>query len=126
MKVDLKPYLPADGIILSGDRSRAEQANFNQSAGPAFTLFLDGAMVAAGGVRLSVGEAWFILSGYLREQLNHVNYRPEKRQILRTCQQMLEQMTRDEGLYRLYAEARIAEGFCEALGFEKKDNIYVR
>lgn len=126
MNVKIEPFLPSDGILLSGDRTKAEQANFNQSAGPAFTLFLDGKMLAAGGVRLGVGEAWFLLPESVRTQLAQPEYDEQKRIIIESCKAKMEEICRTEHLYRIYAEARTGARFCEAMGFEKRENLYLR
>ncbi len=111
-------FTAADELIITGNRNGVESANLNQISGPSFTL-IDDKPIACGGFRIhGVAEAWFVMSKEAREK--HL------KAVIRACKEKLEQMQRDEKIFQMYARSDISDNFLQHLGFEKKDNIFVR
>ncbi len=109
------PFLPADAVILTGDRDVAAQATRNCTAGPGFTILEDGKPMASGGIRIySVGMAWFILN----KEAAHLTT------VIREAKATLEKMQRDERICELYAESENGDVLLKHLDFTKKDNIW--
>lgn len=108
---EIKNYSPQDALDLCKDPKFLEQANFNQTSGPAYSLFLDNKLVACGGVRIGVGEAWFITNDENREK--------HPKSILRASREALDWMIREHRLWRLWAKCERSERFFEHLNFTK-------
>lgn len=126
MKIEKKKFLPADAIILTGDRDRADEANYNQTAGPAESLFIDGKLICSGGIRVTVGESWAIFSEEAKAMLAQKEHSSKLKAVLKTLREQMESMQREHQLTRLFAEPIVSERFCKAMGFKKQNNIYVR
>lgn len=118
---EIKPYVPTDAIELCGDPDKLELAKFNLS-GPCYSLFIDGKLVASGGIRFGVGEAWFIMG---KDRDASPNFTSEKKVIIKSCRQKIEDMMREHGLWKLYAEPEMSKVFIKALGF-KAQPTFVR
>lgn len=118
--IETKPYNPRDALELCGDESKLPQANLNQTAGPAYSLFLDKKLIACGGVRIyGIAELWLIKSKEFGE--NHT------KTILRASKEQIDLMIRENHLWRLLAETDNGENFLEHLGFIKsKKRLYTR
>ena len=117
--IKLVPFIPADAVIISGDRTNTEAANLNQIAGPAFTLIEDNRPIACGGYRIhGVAEAWCALG----EQAKGKNLLT----VIRRIKKEMDRQQRKEQLYKIYAENTESENFLEHLGFVKKNGIFVR
>lgn len=117
--IKLKPYLPTDAVILTGDRMCAELAQLNQISGPGFTLCDGNRPLASGGVRIyGVAEAWFVLGDEAKEKYLLM--------VMRKIKKELEKIQRREKLYKIYAEDTKSENFLQHLRFVKKNNIFVR
>ena len=97
-------------------------AKFNLS-GPAYSMFIDGKLVGSGGVRVGVGEAWFIMSDKDREKTPE--FTGTKKEIIRVCRERIDVMMRDNGLWKLYAEPEMSKVFIRSLGF-KEQPTFVR
>ncbi len=110
------PFLPADAVILTGDRDVAAQATYNQASGPGFTILdKNGDPVASGGIRVyGTAIAWFILN----KEAAHLTT------VIREAKATLEKMQRDERICELYAESDNGDVLLKHLGFTKKDNIW--
>ena len=110
------PFLPSDAVLLTGNREIADKANYNQTAGPGFTILgEDGKPIASGGIRVySVGMAWFILN----KEAAHLTA------VIREAKIKLEEMQRNEKICELYAESDNGDVLLKHLGFKKKDNIW--
>jgi hypothetical protein len=122
VKVEWRPYCVEDGLQCS-DNTKGCQDNL--TAGPALSFFIDGELVACGGIRvLNTGEAWIIMPETYRAGIKH-DY-PKKKILVTEFRQKLTETMKIEALYRVFAEARISENFCRALGFEKRNNIFIR
>ena len=119
-KLIVKAYNPEDAIKLCGDESKRPEANLNQSAGSAYSLFLDKELIACGGVRIyGVGEMWLVTNDECRKK--HI------KTILRASREQIDLMVRENSLWRLLAETEISENFLEHLGFVKsKKRLYTR
>jgi len=110
-------FAAADEVIITGDRTRTDSANFNQVSGPAFTILdNNGNPIACGGLRIKgIAEAWF--------QINK-----EKKQlvyIMKKCREKLNAMQREEKICQMFAMSDNSENWLEHLGFKKED-IFVR
>jgi hypothetical protein len=115
---EIKGYHPDDAIAICGDESKRQYANLNQSAGPAYSLFLGSKLLGCGGVRIyGIGEAWCMFTDDAIKN--------NKKTILRASQEQMEIMVRENKLWRLFAETKVNENFLEHLGF-KKATILVR
>lgn len=121
---EIKPYIPQDAIKLVKDESKFEQAKFNQ-ASPSYSLFIDGKLVACGGVRLGVGDAWFIMSDDDRQKMKTPQFNSEQREIMRFCRNLADSIPREHGLWKLYADNEISQKFLEVLGFQEQ-TVFVR
>lgn len=110
----IKPYDPQDAVDLCGDESKRAQANLNQLAGPAFTLFLDRKPIACGGVRIyGVGETWMLTNNENRK--NHI------KEILRASKEQIDKMIHKNSLWRIMAERNEADAWLRHLGFRESD-----
>lgn len=110
----IKPYDPEDAIKLCGDESKRPQANLNQSAGPAFSLFKDKKIIACGGVRIwGLGEMWMLTTDEYRKK--HI------KSIMRATKEQIDLMVRENHLWRLMAERNEADAWLKHLGFKESD-----
>lgn len=110
----IKPYDPNDAIKLCGDESKRDAANLNQSAGPAFSLFLDKKIIACGGVRIyGLGEMWMLTTDEYRKK--HI------KSIMRATKEQIDLMVRENHLWRLMAERNEADAWLKHLGFKESD-----
>lgn len=117
--IESKLFLPADAAIISGNRECGDRANSDLIAGPAWTIVDGKKILACGGVRvLGIGEAWFLASEEAKSD--------KLMAVMRIVKEKLKEMRAAEKLYRIFAENEISENFLKHLGFEKKDNIFVR
>jgi len=117
LKVEIKRYIAQDAIELCGDEKKYGLALFNQ-ASPAYSLFIDGKLVACGGMRIGVGEAWFIMSDDDRDRTP--DFTGRKRKILSVCRKQMEELCREHSLWKLYAEPEMSTVFIKALGFTEQ------
>lgn len=117
---EIKPYNPDDAIELCGDESQRPNANLNQSAGPAYSLYLDKKLIACGGVRCyGVGELWLLTNDKYRQK--HI------KEILKASRQQIDLMIRENHLWRLMAETKVSDNFLEHLGFvESEKKLFTR
>ncbi len=114
--IETVPFLPSDAVLLTNNREIADKANYNQAAGPGFTIIENGKPIASGGIRVyPVGIAWFILN----KETNHLMT------IIREAKVKLKEMQRDEKICELYAESDNGDVLLKHLGFKKKDNIWI-
>ncbi len=110
----IKPYDPEDAIKLCGDESKRDAANLNQSAGPAFSLFLDKKPIACGGVRIyGLGEMWMLTTDEYRKK--HI------KTIMKATKEQIDLMVRENHLWRLMAERNEADAWLKHLGFKESD-----
>ena len=117
--IEIVPFVPADEIIISGNRERTDSANLNQVSGPAYTVLLKGKPIASGGLRVhGICEAFFMMSKETEKE--HL------KTVMEQCKKKLEEMQRQEKIYQMYARCDISENFLEHLGFEKVNDIFVR
>ena len=117
--IEIVPFVPADEIIISGNRERTDSANLNQVSGPAYTVLLKGKPIASGGLRIhGICEAFFMMSKEAEKE--HL------KTVMEQCKKKLEEMQRQEKIYQMYARCDISENFLEHLGFEKVNDIFVR
>ena len=119
-KPHTKPYDPDDAIKLCGDESKRDAANLNQSAGPAFSLFLDKKVIACGGVRIyGIAELWMLTNNEYRKKYI--------KEILRASKEQVDSMIRENHLWRVMAERNEADAWLKHLGFEMSDKrLYTR
>jgi len=111
----VKEYSPADAVTISDNSMDPEFWQVNAALGPAYTLFEGRRPIFCGGVRFRVGEAWVLLNEEIRAN-------PTERQklnILRANRTKMDQIIRENGLYRLYAKNEKSARHLEALGFKK-------
>lgn len=114
-----KLYLPADLVILSGERLCAEDARLNQIAGPAFTIVDNGRPIACGGIRIDgVGEAWCVLSEQARNE--------KLKSVMKIIKSKIDEYQREEKLYKMFAVNVASENFLRHLGFVKNNNVFER
>lgn len=119
MKTDVKDFLPADAIILTGDRNQTDLANLRQTTGPGYSLFINGKLAACGGVRITgIGEAWFLGD---KEALKRYT-----KTIIKKSREQLDDWAREHQLCRMYAVSDISDKFLETLGFKKQNRIFAR
>ena len=112
--IEIKPYNPQDAIDLCGDESKRDAANLNQTAGPAYSLFLDKKLVACGGMRIyGVAELFLITSDEYRKK--HI------KTILKASREQIDIMVRENHIWRLLAETKISDNFLKHLGFVESD-----
>ncbi len=118
--IEVKKYISADAVIISGNRDIVTQANHNQAAGPGFTVFDGKTPIACGGIRVQgVGMAWFIFNE--QAQKEHL------KTIIREAKEKLDEMQRNNELCEVYAESDNADVWLKHLGFKKsKLDILVR
>jgi len=117
--IESKLFIPADAILLTGDRSVAVQANHNLAAGPGWTILKDGKPIAAGGIRVhGVGTAWFMMSEEAKKK--HL------KSVIRIVKAKFDEMHRGQELCEVYAEVGASRNLLEHLGFEKRGDIYLR
>lgn len=121
---EIRPYTPQDAITLCKDESKRDLAKFNLS-GPSHSLFVDGRLLCCFGIRFGVGEGWFIMDNDDRSGMKGPQFTSDKRTILRACKVKMEDMIRENGLWKLFAEPEMSEVFIRALGFEEQ-RIFVR
>lgn len=89
------------GIAQIMTPERLQNARLNQISGPAFTVSDEkGKVLACGGIRtIGIAEAWALLG----------DIKKNKRQVFETCSNYLEQMIRQERVWRVFAEAETPE-----------------
>ena len=114
-RMQVKKFQPDDMLYIVGNNEEnAANARLNQVAGPAYSYFLDGKLVGCGGVRIAgVGEAW---AAYTPEALEH------KSGLLLHSRTTLDQIKRDEHLWRMWSESPEAEpnqNFLKHLNFSE-------
>lgn len=111
---EIKLYNPQDAIELCGDPTKLPEAKLNQTAGPAYSLFLDKKLIACGGVRCyGVGELWLGTNDEFREKYI--------KEIIRVSREQIDFMIRENHLWRLVAETESRENFLEHLGFKESE-----
>lgn len=117
---EIKSYNPQDAIELCGDKTKLPEANLNQTAGPAYSLFLDKKLIACGGVRCyGVGELWLVTNDEQRKK--------HTKTILKVSREQIDFMVRENHLWRLLAETKISENFLKHLGFvESEKKLFTR
>ncbi len=108
-------------------------AYFNQTAGPAFTGFLDKSPIICGGLRIfGVAEAWAYVSPKL--QSDRLSARIT---ILRQMLERFEELQREHNLWRIWADINKGDGINVAsemqredllrfLGFKKNETAYMK
>ncbi len=122
---EVKLFTSSDMIAIMGEDTllRRAQADLNQCAGPAFTLFHGKEPIMCGGVRnQGVGEAWFIARPEDLQRLDSKNFDAEKRQMVRYVRVYLDKIAREYGFYRLWGNCDISKRFMAAVGFTQVEN----
>ena len=115
---EIKPFIPADAVKITGDKTCLPAAELNLASGPGFTIFDGKKILACGGVRIyGIGEAWFLMAPGNEGRI---------KSIMRQTRETLEGIQRDRELYKIYAENIVSETFIKHLGFEKKNGIFLR
>lgn len=114
---EIKPFNPNDAIKLCGDEKQRPNANLNQAAGPAYSLYLNKKPIACGGVRCyGVGELWMLTTDENREKYT--------KEILRASKEQIDLMIRENHLWRLMAETDKSESFLKHLGFVESEKRF--
>ena len=117
--IQVKQFLPADQVIITGNRECAELACHNQVAGPGFTIMDGNRPIACGGIRVvGVGIAWFAMTEEARTNNPML--------VIRKAKKKIEEMQRQQELCELFAESRSCDKWLEHLGFHKVENIFLR
>lgn len=115
----VKPFLPADQVIITGNRNHAELACHNQVAGPGFTILDGKTPIACGGIRVQgVGIAWFAMTEEARKKHSMSVFSKAKKKI--------EEMQREQELCELFATSEDCDSWLKHLGFHKVENIFLR
>lgn len=120
-RIQVKKFQPEDMLhIIGNTEESAANARLNQVSGPAYSYFLDGKLVGCGGVRIAgVGEAW---ACYAPEAMKH------KSGLLLHSGATLDQIKRDEHLWRLWSESpeqKPNQNFLKHLNF-REVKAYIR
>lgn len=112
-EVNVVKFSVEDAIRIGGIEL-ADAARLNQISGPAYSAFLNDKLVACGGVRIvGVGEAWAL---YSPEALKH------KIKLLKHSRIWLDNMTRNESLWRIWSECpepKPNQNFLEHMNFNE-------
>jgi hypothetical protein len=117
--MNVEPYTLDHYREMTGEQENLGMAALNQISGPGFALIDGGQVIAVGGVRVQgIGQAWALLSPTILKQ---------RKALLRTARDVVEQCIAHEKLYRVYAEASVDKpAFYKHLGFKQQDNLWVR
>ena len=103
-------------LNLPDDQKKA-LAHLNIDTGTAQSYFLDGKLVACGGIRMiGLGEAWLFV--------NPENRTRQKKLLMRETKKEIESAVK-QGVWCMLATNSISETFLKHLGF-KKQTMYVR
>lgn len=88
-------------------------ARLNAETGTAQSYFIDGDLVACGGIRMAgLGEAWLVAKPDLLTGHKKTLFKETKREI---------QSAQQQGVWCLFASNKISANFLEHLGFRKKE-----
>lgn len=104
-------YYPEYDALPMAKKLRIAQLNID--TGTAESFYIEGELVAVGGIRyVGLGEAWMISFPTIRSD--------RKKTLFAETKQTLIQTQADQKLWRIFASSRISEHFLEHLGFEKE------
>ena len=104
-------------VAILSDEHRRIVAELNVNSGASQAAYIDGRLVAIGGIRyVGLGEAWMASVPEMTES--------HKKSIFRWSGKTLLRMKKQHHLWRIFAESRINGNFLKHLKFEPAD-MYV-
>lgn len=117
MKIDIVKYSVEDAYQILGNLDEINMGRLNQISGPAYSAYHNGELLGCGGIRTKgIGEAWAMFTEEAKKN---------KRDLLKHCRIWIDQMMRDERIWRVWSESPEAkpknQNFLKKMGFRKTE-----